>query len=97
MTVRNGSNSSSIPGSVAVVAEPAEPGCYADVVLRNLAAAALGPILPVPGEEAFAVRHRRPHAHFGTGKPCPTWPIVCAPLRDVAGSSPNWANAARAR
>jgi hypothetical protein len=34
------------------------------------------------GEEAFAVRHRRPHPHFRAGV-VPDLAIVCAPLRDM--------------
>lgn len=84
MTVRNLEFLFS-PKSIAVVAEPAEQGCYAEVVLRNLVAGGFsGPVTQVLAKK---------HALFGIGSQmhlsqpgkAPDLAIVCAHLRDVAG------------
>lgn len=72
------------PRSVAVVAESDEQGCYADVVLRNLAAAGFtGPVLAATAKRRslFGIGARM---HIDEIDPVPDLAIVCAPLRDVA-------------
>ena len=73
------------PRSVAVVAEPAEQGCYADVVLRNLAAGGFaGTVTPVAAKKhsLFGIGT---HVHLSELAAAPDLAVVCAPLRDVAG------------
>ena len=73
------------PRSVAVVAEPAEQGCYADVVLRNLAAGGFsGTVTQVTAKKQslFGIGS---HVHLSELAKAPDLAIVCAPLRDVAG------------
>jgi acetyltransferase len=72
------------PRSVAVVAETAEQGCYADVVLRNLTAGGFtGPILAATAKKRslFGIGARM---HIDELDPVPDLAIVCAPLCDVA-------------
>jgi len=73
------------PRSVAVVAEAAEQGCYADVVLRNLAAGGFsGTVTPVAAKKhsLFGIGT---HVHLSQLAAAPDLAVVCAPLRDVAG------------
>ena len=84
MTVRNLEFLFS-PKSIAVVAEPAEQGCYAEVVLRNLAAGGFsGPVTQVLAKThaLFGIGN---HVHLSHLDKAPDLAIVCAPLRDVAG------------
>jgi acetyltransferase len=72
------------PRSVSIVAEGNQPGCYADVVARNLAGGGYkGPIL-----HARAKKHSLfgigGHMHISELQTVPDLAIVCAPLRDIA-------------
>jgi acetyltransferase len=72
------------PKSVAVIAESEEQGCYADVVLRNLAAGGFsGTITAVTAtrHSLFGIGAR---VHIDELDPAPDLAVVCAPLRDVA-------------
>ena len=73
------------PRSVAVVAEAGEPGCYADVVVRNLEGGGFkGPLL-----RAQAKRHSLfglgSHMHVSELPTAPDLAVICAALRDIAG------------
>ncbi len=72
------------PRSVAVVAEGKQPGCYGDVVLRNLEGGGFkGPIL-----RARASKHSLfgigGHVHVAELETVPDLAVICAPLRDIA-------------
>ena len=71
------------PRSVAVVAEGDQPGCYADVVLRNLEGGGFkGTIL-----RARAKKHSLfgigGHMHVSELESVPDLAVICAPLRDI--------------
>ena len=71
------------PKSIAVVAEPDQADCYADVVLRNLAAGGFaGPIVRVDARKRslFGIGS---HVHIDDLDLVPDLAIVCATLRDV--------------
>jgi|LakMenEpi03Aug12_release.lakeMendotaPanAssembly.Ray.scaffolds.fasta_scaffold30207_6 acetyltransferase len=71
------------PKSVAVVSEPDEPGRYAEVVLRNLAAGGFsGPIISVAAKKRslFGIGT---HIHIDELEVVPDLAIICAPLRDA--------------
>jgi len=71
------------PKSVAVVSEPDEPGRYAEVVLRNLAAGGFsGPIVSVAAKKRslFGIGT---HIHIDELDVVPDLAIICAPLRDA--------------
>ena len=73
------------PRSVAVVAELAAQGCYAEVVLRNLAAGGFsGPVTLVTAKK-HSVFGIGTHVHLSELATAPDLAVVCAPLRDVAG------------
>ncbi|MDP1635726.1 MAG: CoA-binding protein, partial [Gallionellaceae bacterium] len=71
------------PKSVAVVSEPDEPGRYAEVVLRNLAAGGFaGPIIAVAAKKRslFGIGT---HIPIDELEVVPDLAIICAPLRDA--------------
>lgn len=71
------------PRSVAVVAEPDEPGRYAEVVQRNLAEGGFaGPIVSVAAKKRsrFGIGA---HVHLDELTIVPDLAIICAALRDV--------------
>ncbi len=71
------------PKSVAVVSEPDEPGRYAEVMLRNLAAGGFaGPIISVAAKKRslFGIGS---HIHIDALEVVPDLAIICAPLRDA--------------
>ena len=73
------------PRSVAVVAEGNQPGCYAEVVLRNLEGGGYkGPILRARArkQSLFGLGTHMQVAELET---VPDLAIICAQLRDVAG------------
>jgi acetyltransferase len=73
------------PRSVAVVAEGGQPGCYADVVERNLADGGFkGPLLRAQAKSRglFGIGARM---HVSELPTVPDLAVICAPLRDVAG------------
>jgi acetyltransferase len=72
------------PRSVAIVAEGDQPGCYADVMTRNLEGGGFkGPILHARArkQSLFGIGTR---VHVSELATVPDLAIVCAPLRDVA-------------
>ncbi|NJD36515.1 MAG: bifunctional acetate--CoA ligase family protein/GNAT family N-acetyltransferase [Betaproteobacteria bacterium] len=73
------------PRSVAVVAEAAEQGCYADVVLRNLATGGFSGAVTQVTAKKHSVFGIGAHVHLSELVTAPDHSIVCAPLRDVAG------------
>ena len=71
------------PKSVAVVSESAEPGQYAEVVLRNIAAGGFsGPVIPVTAKKRslFGIGA---HIHIDELDVVPDLAIICAALGDV--------------
>ena len=73
------------PRTVAVVAEGGHPGCYADVVLRNLEAGGFkGPILRARAKKQ-SLFGLGAHMHVSELETIPDLAVICAPLRDVAG------------
>ncbi|MBI5108504.1 MAG: bifunctional acetate--CoA ligase family protein/GNAT family N-acetyltransferase [Rhodocyclales bacterium] len=73
------------PRSVAVVAEGGHPGCYADVVLRNLEGGGFtGPILRARARKQ-SLFGLGAHMHVSELETVPDLAVICAPLRDVAG------------
>jgi acetyltransferase len=73
------------PKSIAVVAEPDEPGRYAEVVLRNLAAGGFsGPIMSVAAtKRSLLGTGIRAHIHIDELDVVPDLAIICAALDDV--------------
>ncbi len=73
------------PRAVAVVAEGGHPGCYADVVLRNLEGGGFkGPILRARAKKQ-SLFGLGAHMHVSELETVPDLAIICAQLRDVAG------------
>jgi acetyltransferase len=71
------------PKSVAVVSEPDEPGRYAEVVLRNLAAGGFaGPIISVAAKKR-SLFGLGSHIHIDELDVVPDLAIICAPLDDA--------------
>ena len=71
------------PKSVAVIAEPDSPGCYAEVVLRNLAAGGFsGPIISVAAEKR-SLFGLGAHIHMDEIELAPDLAIVCAALENT--------------
>ncbi len=71
------------PKSVAVVSEPDEPGRYAEVVLRNLAAGGFaGPIISVAAKKR-SLFGLGSHIHIDELEVVPDLAIICAPLDDA--------------
>ena len=71
------------PKSVAVIAEPDEPGCYADVMLRNLAAGGFaGPVISVAAKKR-SLFGLGAHIHLDELELAPDLAIVCAALADT--------------
>lgn len=73
------------PRSVAIVAEGGHPGCYADVVARNLAEGGYAkPVIRARAkmQSLFGIGA---HMHIPGLETVPDLAIICAPLRDVAG------------
>ena len=71
------------PKSIAVIAEPDEPGRYAEVVLRNLAAGGFsGPVMPVTAKKRslFGIGT---HVHIDELDVAPDLAIICAALGDA--------------
>ena len=71
------------PKSVAVVSEPDEPGRYAEVMLRNLAAGGFaGPVISVAAKKRslFGIGS---HIHIDELEVVPDLAIICAPLDDA--------------
>ncbi len=71
------------PKSVAVIAESEEKDCYADVVLRNLAAGGLSGAIAVATAKKRSLFGMGARVHLGELDPVPDLAIVCAPLCDV--------------
>ena len=73
------------PRSIAVVAEGGLPGCYADVVMRNLEGGGFkGPILRARAKKQ-SLFGLGTHMHVSELETVPDLAVICAPLRDVAG------------
>jgi acetyltransferase len=73
------------PRSIAVVAEGGHPGCYADVVMRNLEGGGFkGPILRARAKKQ-SLFGLGAHMHVSELETVPDLAVICAPLRDVAG------------
>jgi len=73
------------PRSVAIVAESGHPGCYADVVARNLAQGGYArPVIRARAkmQSLFGIGA---HMHIPGLEIVPDLAVICAPLRDVAG------------
>jgi acetyltransferase len=71
------------PKSIAVVAEPDEPGNYAAVVLRNLAAGGFAGAVASVAAKKRSLFGLGPHLHIDEIEIAPDLAIVCAALSDV--------------
>ena len=73
------------PRTVAIVAEGGQPGCYADIVARNLAEGGFaGPVIRARAkmQSLFGIGA---HMHVPGLDRVPDLAVICAPLGDVAG------------